>query len=622
MKLQRRLLGNPIAASEASHQKLGKFKALAVFSSDALSSVAYATGEILTVLILAGAAALNYSIHISIFICILIVIVGISYKQAIKAYPQGGGAYAVSKDNFGLKVGTVAAVALMIDYILTVAVSVSAGVLAITSAFPDLARYAVIIAIFCIIFMMWLNLRGAQESATYFTIPTYSFILLMFTMIGIGVYKHFTTGLAPVDYTKQMELIEPIGITLTLTLILRAFSSGCSAMTGIEAVSNGVTAFKAPSAKNASNTLTVLIIILVILFMGTAFLAEQLHIRPLLNESALSQVGHNILGNGLWYYILQSTTCLILLVAANTSFAGFPLLLSMISKDGLLPRQFQSIGDRLAFTNGIIFLAVLSSLLIFIFNADTSALIPLYSLGVFVAFTLCQAGLVKVWYLRRRDSRYWWIKASINGFGSLCTFIAVLVIIESKFFEGAWMVLIPAPLIYFILYKIKQHYDITDNELLLSADEGLMENSLHQHSEPKVILLVSKLHKGTIAALEFARNLSSDITPVAVNISYDKTEKLQKLWESLNFKEELLIVDSQYQSVIRPIIRTIKKIDLRDPDKGLAVIVLPKANTTKWWHFALHNQKTVLLKMAINSMSVQDYRGKTRIIVEVPYQLH
>ncbi|MDC0534420.1 APC family permease [Francisellaceae bacterium] len=622
MKILRKLIGNPIPASEAGHQKIRKIKALAVFSSDALSSVAYATGEILTVLILAGTAALSYSIHISIFICILIVIVGISYKQAIKAYPGGGGAYVVSKENFGLKIGTVAAVALMIDYILTVAVSVSAGVLAMTSAFPELQEFAVIISIFFVIVMMWLNVRGAQESATYFTFPTYAFILMMFVMIGIGVYKHLTTGLPPVSYSEQADLIKPIGSVLTLTLILRAFSSGCSAMTGIEAISNGVTAFKAPAAKNASTTLTALMIILIILFMGTSYLASQLEIQPLLDQSALSQIGHSILGDGLWYYFLQTVTCLILLVAANTSFAGFPLLLSMVSKDGLLPRQFQSIGDRLAFTNGIIFLAIISSLLIFIFDADTSALIPLYSLGVFVAFTLCQAGLVKVWYQRRRNSRFWWFKAVVNGFGCCCTLVAVGVIIESKFFEGAWLIIVAAPLIYFALYKIKQHYDASDKELAISADEGLMETALRHKCDAKVILPVSKLHKGTIAALEFARNLSSDVTPVAVNISYDKTERLQQLWDSLNFKEKLVIVDSQYQSVIRPVVKMIRKVDLREPEKGLAIIVLPKANTTKWWHFALHNQKTALLKMAVNTMSRQEYKGQTRIIVEVPYQLH
>lgn len=621
MKLGRIFFGDPIPKAQAEEHALSKKHALAIFSSDALSSVAYATGEILTVLMLAGTAALAMSMHIAIFIAILIVVVGISYKQAIDAYPEGGGAYIVARENLGTFMGLLAAGALMLDYILTVAVSVSAGILAITSAFPEVQSHAELMAVIAIIFIMWMNLRGMKESASAFMWPTYAFVVVILSMIGIGLYRYLSGNLPPVDYSHATDLMAPLTGVLTLTLILRAFSSGCSAMTGIEAVANGVMSFKKPRAKNASITLMVLIVLLISMFLGISFLAYKLELQPLTDQSLLSQIGHNIFGGGVFYYLLQTVTCLILLLAANTSFAGFPLLTSMISKDGYLPRQLQNVGDRLAFSNGILALAVFACVLIIIFQANTSALIPLYSIGVFLAFTLCQAGLVRVWYNRRREVKSWWIKASINSFGCLCTFIAVIVVIESKFFEGAWIIIIALPLLILMFYRIAHHYRLADQELSLSADTGLIETSLQKDTQLKVIVPVSKLHKGTIAALSFARKISPDITPVTININPEKTARLQKQWNELNFPEELVVLDSQYQSLSRPLIKFIRRTDLTEPQRGLAVLVLPKAETTKLWHTFLHNQKTALLRWGLKSVSKTETKGQARIIVEVPYQL-
>lgn len=622
MKLRHIFFGDPIPKTEAEEHVLSKKQALAIFSSDALSSVAYASGEILTVLILAGTTALAMSMHIAIFIAILIIVVGVSYKQAIDAYPEGGGAYVVARENLGIFTGLLAAGALMLDYILTVAVSVSAGILAITSAFPFLQGHAAeFMAIIAIIFIMWMNLRGMKESASTFMWPTYAFVVVILAMIGVGLYRYLINDLPPVDYSHAADVMTPPTVALTLTLILRAFSSGCSAMTGIEAVANGVMSFKQPRAKNASITLMVLISLLISMFLGISFLAAKLELHPLTNQSTLSQIGHNIFSNGLFYYLLQTVTCLILLFAANTSFASFPLLASMISKDGYLPRQLQNIGDRLAFSNGIIALAIFACVLIIMFQANISALISLYSIGAFLAFTLCQAGLVRVWYNRRREVKSWWIKASINSFGCLCTFIAVLVVIESKFFQGAWIIIIALPLLILMFYRINYHYRMADEELSLSTGTGLIETSLQKDIQLKVIVLVSKLHKGTIAALNLARKISPDIIPVTININPEKTAQLQKQWQELNFPETLVVIDSQYQSLTRPLIQFIRRMDVIHPERGLSVLVLPKAETTKLWHTFLHNQKTSLLRWGLKSVSKTETRGQARIIVEVPYQL-
>ena len=622
MDLRRKLISDSLSTSAATQEKPGKIKAFAIFSADALSSLAYASGEMLTVLMMAGASALYYSMPLSIIIALLMLSVGYAYFQAMRAYPQTGNSYVVARENFGLKVAALAAVALMIDFVLTVAVSISAAVLAITSAFPVLGNSASIIAVVLIALLAWLNLRGTRESTTTLALPTYLFIGILALLLGIGLFRHFSFGLSAPDYGTQAAFMTSAGNTVTLLLLLRAFAAGCSALTGIEVIANATQAFRSPRTRNAITTLVVMIIVLVVLFIGIAFLASTLALQPLQHQSLLSQLGHAVFGSGLSYYLLQAATALILLVAANSAFASFPRLVSLISQDGLMPRQFQNIGDRLAFANSIVFLAALAGLLVLLFNARTSTLIPLYSVGVFTAFTLCQAGLVKRCYKRRTtDPGGWRIRLAINATGCLCTFIAAALIIESTFFQGAWLVLLPTPFLYLMFHKIRRHYEETAKQLNLSADEGLLEATMAHYSNPKVIVPVSKLHKGTIAALEFAQNLSQDVVAVAIDTSSEKTRRLKQLWQLLNMHPQLVVLESPYQSVVRPLVQYVKTTDLRDPQRGLAVIVIPKANTTRWWQGLLHNQKTAMLKMAINYMSRNSYRGKTRIIVEVPYQI-
>ena len=618
-RLQSVLFGNPIPDTAQEEQKLPIFQALAIFSSDALSSVAYATEEILNVLILAGVGALAFSIHLAFCIALLIVIVGISYRQAIEAYPRGGGAYSVARKNLGTALSLVAAAALLLDYTLTVAVSITAGVRALDSAFPLLDGHAVLISVLGILFMMWLNLRGTKEAGVVFTLPTYLFVAFILGLIGVGVAEYAFGDLHPVAYGHHAHLLMPhMGTALTTILILRAFSSGCSAMTGIEAVSNGVSAFKRPAADNARKTLTWLMVLLIIMFVGISFLALKLHIRPSSDQSVLSQMGHAFFGNSVLYYGLQFATVLILLLAANTSFAGFPRLASMIAQDNFLPRPLKALGDRLAFSNGITLLAILAIMLVIGFNADTHALIPLYSIGVFIAFTLCQAGLVVFWCKKR--AKRWPLKATINGIGALCTAAAVVVIIESKFTEGAWVSVVIIGVLLWVFYKIRQHYRRSDRELQVRLEKKLTGKRKSDYPL-KVLVPISKIHPGTIAALEFAHRLSSDVTAVSISTHSEKNQKLKAQWHKLALPGKLVILSSRYQSITWPLIRRIRRMDRAEPERGLTVVVIPKSRPSKWWQYFLHNQQAVLFRLALNSMSRQENQKASRVIVEVPYQL-
>lgn len=617
-KLGRLLFGNPIAREASDEHKLSKRKALPIFSSDALSSVAYASDEILNSLLVAGSAALTYLLHVSLFIALLIVIVGISYRQAIKAYPNGGGAYAVAKDNLGLWPGLLAAAALMIDYILTVSVSVCAGILAITSAFPSLTPHAVTLSVLTVLFVTWMNLRGLRETATIFALPTYFFIGFILLLSGIGLYRFLYGDLTPLHYAPDAHLLHSEGAALTTLVLLRAFSSGCSAMTGIEAVANGVQAFKPPAPINASKTMIYLISLLIVMFLGISTLAQMLSIQPLTDQSVISQLGHAVFGNSVLYYGLQITTCLILLLAANTSFAGFPLLASVIARDGYLPRPLSNLGDRLAFSNGIVVLAAIAIFLIILFRAQVDALIPLYAVGVFLAFTLSQAGLIRVWWRRRNP--FWWWKAFVNATGCIATAIALAVIIDSKFMEGAWIVVLILPLLLWLFHTISQHYHYTDKQLSNSISEALIDSYL-KPPRLKVVVPVSKVHKGTIDALNFARSLSDDVTAVTVDTQSDRTLNLNAQWLQFRLPVPLLILESPYQSNIGPLLDYIQLRDQTEPERGLTVVILPKALPSKPWHFLLHNQKTMMLRAGLSALSRQYSQGKTRLFIEVPYQL-
>ncbi len=617
--IRRLLVGRPINRNDISEQKVSVLQGLAIFSSDALSSVAYATEEMLQVLILAGIGALTFSTPIALAIVVLILIVGVSFRQAIQAYPNGGGAYVVARENLGKWASLIAAGALMIDYTLTVAVSVTAGIEAITSAFPSLFPYAIDLCILVVIVLTWMNIRGLRDSAKLLSLPTYLFILFMLVLIGVGFVKYLLGDLHPIVYSPTLHptlMLHTIGVLL----ILRAFSSGCSAMTGIEAVSNGVTAFKTPASRNAQTALVLLIILLAVMFMGTTILSHILMVKPELTQTVLSQVGHAIFSNSWAYYGLQLSTCLILLLAANTSFAGFPILASMISRDGYLPKQLQNVGDRFAFSNGIILLALLAIILIILFNADTNALIPLYSIGVFLAFTLCQAGLVIAWHRRREKS--WFRKACVNGFGCLATAIASLVIIESKFMEGAWIVLVAMPILLYLFYRTSEHYLRINKLLTESLDDMPPIHWGYPDNDDPVVVPVSKLHRGTFAALEFAHNLSRNVIALAIDTHSDRTQKLQEDWIKFKIPSELLVLESPYQSTIQPLVRRISRLDKCQRDlEHLTTVIVPKAIVRKWWHHLLHNQRTFLIRMALNHMSQQEFPGATRVFVEVPYYL-
>lgn len=618
MNLIKILFGKPLPSDELIDQRLRKLKALPVFSSDALSSVAYATEEIMRVLVLAGAAALTLSMPIALAICGLIVILGASYWQTINAYPNGGGAFTVARENLGVWPGLLAAAALLIDYVLTVAVSVCAGVRAITSAFPFLLHSTVFLCLLAVVFIAVMNLRGVRESATVFAFPTYAFILMILMLIGTGVYQIMTGKITPEIIATHASAnlhaaIEPI----TILLILRAFSAGCTALTGIECVANGVPAFEKPETRNASQTLLMLAFLLSIMFFGITYLADHLSLQPEINQSLISVMAHDIFGNSYLYYALQFSTMLILLLAANTSFAGFPRLACLLSEYKFLPMQLSSLGDRLSFSNGITVLAVSAGILIIAFHGDTHSLIPLYAVGVFAAFCLSQLGMVFHWLKLRTNGWIW--KAVINGIGFIATLTALTVIIETKFLEGAWIVLICVPIILFMFYKIRQHYNWANKELSLTPDQAREYVSTIAAIEPKVILPLSRIHRGTLTALVFALSVSKDVKAVAVNLDDEQTEQLKKEWEEIGITVPLIVLESPYRSAISPLKHFIKKEDLREPERGLCMLVLPEAVPTKWWHHLLHNQRATLLKSSLYFN--RKHKGGTRIYVDVPYQL-
>lgn len=610
------LFGKPLSTETHGEQRLAKFKALPVFSSDALSSVAYATEEILHVLVFAGVAALGLAMPIAVAICLLIAILAISYRQTIFAYPNGGGAFTVARENLGEGAGLVAAAALLIDYVLTVAVSVTAGIHAIVSAFPVLYVHEVSLSLISVAFIAVMNLRGVRESATAFAFPTYAFIGLVLLLVGMGCFQVWSGSFPTyhVSHHHQLsELVQPVAILL----ILRAFSAGCTAMTGIECVANGVPVFEKPEARNASLTLIILAGLLIVMFFGVTYLADHLMLIPQDKESILSQIAHKVYGDGWLYYGLQFSTMAILLLAANTSFAGFPRLASILAEQKYVPKQLTSLGDRLSFSNGIVVLALLSGLLIMIFQGKTHLLIPLYAVGVFSAFSLSQLGMVSHWF-RKRTFR-WKIKAFINGLGFVATTIALAVIIESKFSEGAWLVVLCVPILLMAFYKIHHHYSAVDRELSMTTDQANHYLAKISGIKPKVILPVSRIHRGTLTALTFAQGVSDDVTAVAVALDVKQIKKLEADWMSLNIQIPLVILESPYRAAIEPLKKFIRQQDNREPERGLCMLVFPQAIPTRWWHDMLHNQRSLFLKASL--MFNRKHKGGTRVFVDVPYQL-
>ena len=613
--------GQPLSTHVLHSQRLPKWKALPILSSDALSSVAYGTEEILQVLVLAGVAALTLSLPIALAICGLLLILAASYHQTITAYPGGGGAFTVAREHLGLWPGLLAAVALLLDYLLTVAVSVSAGVRAVTSAFPTLIPWTVTLCILSILFITLMNLRGVKESASVFSFPTYVFIGLMVLLIGEGFWQIYWGQLGPENVPvvlSSMSGIDQFLEPLTILLILRAFSAGCSALTGIECVANSVPVFQPSSVKNAQKTLFMMIGLLACMFFGITYIADILQIKPQHTQSVLSQIAHAVFGKGsTLYYAVQAATAMILLLAANTAFTGFPRLASILSDNKFLPKQLSALGDRLSFSNGIMLLAVLSSLLVYLFHGDTHELIPLYSVGVFLAFSLSQLGMIRRWYKDKGSGWQW--KASINTLGFVATSLALLVIIESKFMQGAWMIIVAIPVGLFCFKRIYKHYRRVDQELSVTSDQAKEYLVKMEGIQPKVVLPISKMHRGTLAALQFARTVSTDVTAVAVDIDHEQTEKLKQTWDALGVTIPLVTIASPYRSTLGPLKTFIHEQDRRDPERGLCMIVLPAAVPTRWWHYMLHNQRATLLKAGLYYN--KQHKGTTRIFVDVPYHL-
>jgi amino acid transporter len=598
--LRRLLLGTPLATAEAKHERLSKVSALAIFASDMMSSVAYATEEILLVLVLGGTLALQWSIPLGIAIGFLAAAVASSYWQTIYAYPSGGGAYVVATDNLGTLPGLVAGAALLVDYVLTVAVSTASGVAAITSAFPVLFPHRVAICVAFVVLVMAANLRGIRETGKIFAVPTYWFIACLGLLVGGGFYHLLFSGraLPPPEIVSAQE-------PLTLFLVLRAFSGGCAALTGTEAVANGVQYFRPPESRNAGITLVWMASILALSFLGVTFLADQFHVVPRAEETVVSMLSSQIFGRGFLYYMIQVATAVILLLAVNTSFAGFPMLASIMAKDRFLPRQFASLGDRLVFSNGILILAGLSCLLLVIFGGSTHALIPLYAIGVFTAFTLSQTGMVKHWWKER--SPRWQASATINAIGALATGIVVVVITITKFTHGAWIVVIITPLIILGFFTIRRHYDSLPGQLTL---RGFVPPKIGRHP---VVILVGGLHRGVVTALTYAKAISPNVTAITVDLESTATARLQQQWQEWAPDIPLVILDSPYRSIMHPVLQYIDRME-KQRDGDYMTIILPEFVPARWWQHLLHNQTALLLKTAILFR-----RGK--VAISIPYHL-
>jgi len=632
--LKRLLVGSPIRTARLAHERLTKKTALAVFSSDALSSTAYATEEILLVLaatyVWGQTDAFSRVIPITIGIAALLIIVAISYRQTIHEYPSGGGAYIVAKDNLGTLPGLIAGASLLVDYILTVSVSIAAGVAAITSMFVGtrlvwLDEHRVALCLFFIAFIAIANLRGVRESGALFAGPTYAFLVTFLFMIGYGLIRYYLhPELVPPPNDVDLKIAEGYHPQpLHLFLLLGAFANGCAALTGIEAISNGIPAFKQPEADNAAKTLTWMAVLLATMFIGTSVMAYLYKIHPHEHETVISQFGRIIFTGYLswFYYLVQVTTAAILVLAANTSFADFPRLSSLLARDRYLPRQFANRGDRLVFSNGIILLAIFSGVLVWAFRGETSRLIPLYAVGVFLSFTLSQAGMVVHWWHKGRgtgkassgetsaeEKAHWRKSLVINGIGAVATCVVLIVFIATKFIHGAWVVVLLIPVLVLMFLKIHHHYVDVAQQL---STEGL-DDLRPIHNE--VIVPISGIHRGVIAALEYAKSIAPHhVTAVYVNLDDETTQKLREKWEQWGSGVNLVVVASPYRSLLRPLLNYVDRV--KRSSQGIVVtIVLPEFVPAKWWQNLLHNHTSLFLKGAL-------LFKKGIVVTNVPYHL-
>jgi amino acid transporter len=608
--LKQLLVGKPIPSHLAHHERLSKTTGLAVLSSDPLSSVAYATEEMVRTLFLAGAAALALSIPIGAVIATLLLVVAFSYRQTIHAYPGGGGAYIVAKENLGVGAGLVAGAALLVDYVMTVAVSIAAGVAALISAFPQLQGERVALGLGFVVVIAVGNLRGLRESGRIFAVPTYFFLASLLTLLAAGAFRVVSGGISPVVSAGTPT---PSGVTALGTfLVLRAFANGCTAMTGVEAVSNGVPAFKPPEAKNAAKTLVIMAFLCVTLFMGVTLLAHAYHVVPLEEskpgyETVVSQLARVVFGGrGTLYYGVQAATMLILVLAANTAYQDFPRLASIMARDRYLPRQFMNQGDRLAFSNGIVFLAVLAGILIMVFGGDTHSLIPLYMVGVFISFSLSQGGMVVRW--RREGGPGWRRHALFNLVGAVLTTLVLVVVALTKFEEGAWIIVVLVPLLVLWFRSIHKHYEGVGAQLTL---QGWTPEPPRRHN--RVLVPIGGVHRAVVTAVQYAKTLSPDVRAVYVDVDPHVTEEIRKQWAQWGQGVPLVVLESPYRSLMEPLLEYVEQVDAERPD-DFVTILLPEFVPARWWHHLLHNQSAWLIKGAL-------FFKPNTVVTSVPFHL-
>jgi amino acid transporter len=602
------LIGPPIPTQKLSEKKLNKVRALAAFSPDALSSIAYANQEIYLGLLLAGSVGLTKAWPIGIAITVVLTIAALSYYQTIHAYPSGGGSYVVARSNLGTLPGLIAAAALMIDYVLTAAVSLTAGVAAIASAFPFLIAYRVQIALFLLVLITLINLRGLRETGTLMSVPVYLFLFTYLPMLLYGLFVLWRDGPGTLAVVTS-STTQP----LTLFIILHAFATGCTALTGIETISNGVPVFKSPESENAGKTLIVMALLMGALFLGSIGLTQFLAVTAGPHETILSALARRVLGTGALYFVIQLSTLLILTVAANSSFAGFPRVAAILAKDGFLPRQFTSLGDRLVFVNGITILATATAILIIGFRGDSHLLVPLFAVGAFLAFTLSQGGMVLHWW--RERGPHWQLKTLANGLGAFATGVTLIVVGITKFLEGAWITVILIPLLVFMFLRVRAHYREVSQELSLHG----LPPSLRPLTQPRVVVPISGVHRGIVDAMRYAQTISSSVTGVFVELEPGSGEEVREKWQRFWPDIPLVVIPSPYRSVIEPLLEFLDKTDQEHNDGYQATVVLPEFIPAHWWDAILHNQTAWLLKAAL--LYHRHNLGFQRVIIDVPYYL-
>jgi amino acid transporter len=607
-KIKHLIVGSPLPTTQLGERRLNKIQALAAFSPDALSSIAYANQEIYLGLIVAGSAGLALSFPITLAIAALLVVVALSYSQTIFGYPSGGGSYVVARENLGTLPGLIAAAALMVDYVLTAAVSLTAGVAAITSAFPGLSPYKVWIALGILAALMALNSRGIQETGNFMSIPVYLFLATYIPLIIFGIIQLIIKGPTPLS-TVAPQAMQP----LSIIIILHAFSAGCTALTGIESISNGVPAFKPPEPQNARKTLVVMAVLMAFLFVGSIGLTQFLGVVAGSKETILSALAHKIFGNGFAYYLIQITTLLILAVAANTSYAGFPRVAAILANDKFLPRQMNALGDRLVFQNGILVLSAAAAILIVVFNGDTHALVPLFAVGAFLAFTLSQAGMVLHWF--RSKERHRIKKALINGLGAFVTATTLIIIAISKFLGGAWISILVIPILIGAFFAIRKHYKQVGIQLSLHG----LPPSIRPFPPQRVVVPISGIHLGMMDAINFSRSISDKVTAVYVELEPGSGELVKKEWEKWWPDVPLDIVPSPYRAIAEPILKYLDETDRLHNDGQQAILVLPEFIPAHSWQSILHNQSARLLKNVLLYQRRQS--GYQRIIIDIPFHL-